>query len=473
MEACAMVQPGDKVILGVSGGADSVCLLFLLLEYRKKLPMELAVVHVDHGLRPDAGADAAYVETLCRAQGVPFFLVEADVRELAAEEKCSEEDAGRRLRYRAFRDVMRREGGTKIAVAHNAEDRAETMLLHLFRGSGLRGLCGIEPVRGDVIRPILCLERREIEAYLRERGIAWRTDSTNEGDAYTRNRIRHHVLPYAEREVSGRAVAHMCRTADLISETEDFLRQQTALARERCMRDGNVNVAAFSELPAVLQKRVILELLEELSPTGKDVSAVHVEDVRRLFAEAGNRSVSLPFGIRFRRRYGEVIPERPGRGIPDAAHGETLNGKGADRQAAGGQAPDGETDLPPLPNVTLEILPRKTGGKIPEKKYTKWFDCDKIKGVPTLRFRQKGDYLTISDGRGRMVHKSLKDYMITEKIPREERGKVPVLAEGSHVLWLVGYRISEYYKVDGNTRRILQARIGMGGEDDGTEEKDV
>lgn len=458
MEARAMVQPGDKVILGVSGGADSVCLLFLLLEYRKKLPMELAVVHVNHGLRPDAGADAAYVETLCRAQGVPFFLVEEDVGKLAAEEKCSEEDAGRRLRYRAFREVMRREGGTKVAVAHNAEDRAETMLLHLFRGSGLRGLCGIEPVRGDVIRPILCLERGEVEAYLRERGIAWRTDSTNDGDAHTRNRIRHHVLPYVEREVSGRAVAHMCRTADLISETEDFLRQQTALARERCMRDGNVNVEAFSELPAVLQKRVILELLEELSPTGKDVSAVHVEDVRRLFAEAGNRSVSLPFGIRFRRRYGEVIPERPLKGIPGAAHGE---------------APDGETDVPPLPNVTLEILPRQTGGKIPEKKYTKWFDCDKIKGVPTLRFRQTGDYLTISDGRGRMVHKSLKDYMITEKIPREERGRVPVLAEGNHVLWLVGYRISEYYKVDGSTRRILQARIGMDCEDDGTEEKDV
>lgn len=455
MEARAMVQPGDKVILGVSGGADSVCLLFLLLEYRKKLPMELAVVHVNHGLRPDAGADAAYVETLCRAQGVPFFLVEEDVGKLAAEEKCSEEDAGRRLRYRAFREVMQREGGTKVAVAHNAEDRAETMLLHLFRGSGLRGLCGIEPVRGDVIRPILCLERGEVEAYLRERGIAWRTDSTNDGDAHTRNRIRHHVLPYAQREVSGRAVAHMCRTADLISETEDFLRQQTALARERCMRDGNVNVEAFSELPAVLQKRVILELLEELSPTGKDVSAVHVEDVRRLFAEAGNRSVSLPFGIRFRRRYGEVIPERPLKGV---AHGE---------------APDGETDVPPLPNVTLEILPRKTGGKIPEKKYTKWFDCDKIKGVPTLRFRQTGDYLTISDGRGRMVHKSLKDYMITEKIPREERGRVPVLAEGNHVLWLVGYRISEYYKVDGSTRRILQARIGMDCEDDGTEEKDV
>lgn len=484
MEKHEMVQPGDKVILGVSGGADSVCLLFLLLEYRKKTPIELVTVHVNHGLRPDAGADAAYVESVCRAQDVPFFLVEADVKELAAGEKCSEEDAGRRLRYRAFREAMRREGGTKIAVAHNAEDRAETMLLHLFRGSGLRGLCGIEPLRGNVIRPVLCLERREIEAYLRERGIAWRTDSTNAGDAYTRNRIRHHVLPYAEREVSGRAVAHMCRTADLISETEDFLRQQTTLAKERCMKDGNVDVASFSELPAVLQKRVILELLEGLSPTGKDVSAIHVEDVISLFAEAGNRSVSLPFGIRFRRRYGEVIPERPERGVPDAmdrkvadrgaAEGKSADMEALDREITDKVVPGRETDLPPtLPNVTFEILPWEECGKIPEKKYTKWFDCDKIKGAPILRFRQTGDYLTVSDGKGRVIHKSLKEYMITEKIPRESRGKIPVLAEGNHVLWLIGYRISEHYKVDGNTKRVLQARIEACCEESETEEKNV
>lgn len=457
IERYGMIQPEDKIILGVSGGADSVCLLFLLLEYRKKMPIELAAVHVNHGIRPDAGEDAAYVEKICKAQDIPFFLVEEDVRDLAAGEKCSEEDAGRRLRYRAFRETMRRVGGTKIAVAHNAEDRAETMLLHLFRGSGLRGLCGIEPVRGDIIRPVLCLERNEIVDYLRERGIDWRTDSTNEGDAYTRNRIRHHILPYAEREVSEGAVIHMCRTADMISETEDYLRQQTAAAKERCMQDGSIKVAAFSELPVILQKRVILDLLEELSPTGKDISAVHVEDVRKLFAGAGNRSVSLPFGIRFRRRYGEVIPEHPGQDMPGAVDGA---------------ATGAEAGLPSaLPKLTYDILSRETCGKISEKKYTKWFDCDKIQEAPVLRFRQTGDYLTISDGNGRMIHKSLKDYMITEKIPREMRGKIPVLAEKNHILWLIGYRISEYYKVDGNTRRILQVKIEMSCDGSETEEK--
>ena len=169
LEKYRMVQPGDKLILGVSGGADSVCLLFLSLEYRRRMDFEMAVVHVNHGLRgEEAGEDARYVEALCREKGICCYPVQGDVAGLAASERCSVEDAGRRLRYRAFYQAMEELGGTKIAVAHNAGDRAETMLLHLFRGSGLRGLCGMEPVRGRIIRPLLCLEREEIEAYLQE-----------------------------------------------------------------------------------------------------------------------------------------------------------------------------------------------------------------------------------------------------------------------------------------------------------------
>lgn len=314
-----MIQPGDRLVLGVSGGADSVCLLFVLLEYRKRIPFEMLVVHVNHGIRGDAAdEDAAYVEALCREQGLIFRLESADVKGLAVREKCSEEDAGRRLRYKAFRKAAEEFGGTKIAVAHNAGDRAETMLLHLFRGSGLKGLRGIEPVREEIIRPVLCLERREIEEYLRERQISWRTDATNEGDGYTRNRIRHYLLPWAEQEVSGRVVGHMCRTADILSETEEYLRQQTLEALKCCTNrvsgfrgeELEIDIAGFLAFHPVLRKRMILALGEELSPTGKDISAVHVEEILSLFEREGNRSVSLPFGICFRRRYGTVAAGR-------------------------------------------------------------------------------------------------------------------------------------------------------------------
>ena len=168
-----MIAPGDTIILGVSGGADSVCLFFLLLQLREQTDFELRVVHINHGIRPDAAEDEAFVERLCGQHSVPFRAVRADVPALAKQEKCSEEDAGRRLRYRVFREEEEGFSQGKIAVAHHADDRAETMLLHLFRGTSTRGLCGMEPVRGDIIRPLLVLERGEIEAYLRELSAGW------------------------------------------------------------------------------------------------------------------------------------------------------------------------------------------------------------------------------------------------------------------------------------------------------------
>ncbi len=238
IEEYGMISPGDKIVAGVSGGADSMCLFRLLLAYRERVAFALAVAHVNHGLRRDAEEDARYVEELCGQEGIPFFLTESDVHRVAALENCSEEDAGRRIRYRAFREAAGKMGAGKVAVAHNSDDNAETMLFHLFRGSGLQGISGIAPLRPDegglwILRPILCLERREVEAYLRELGISWRRDSTNEGDGYSRNRIRHHILPYAGQEVSG-AVGHMLRTARLLQEAEGYLRQQTREALEQC-----------------------------------------------------------------------------------------------------------------------------------------------------------------------------------------------------------------------------------------------
>ena len=215
-----MLQPGDRVVAGVSGGADSVCLLFLLLEWRREFPLDIAVVHVNHGIRPEAGEDARYVEKLCGEHKIPFFLTEADVRQRSILEKCSEEEAGRRTRYEAFDKAAEEWGATKIAVAHNSNDRSETQLFHLFRGSGIRGLASILPVRGRIIRPILCLERWEIEDFLTQQGIFYCKDATNDEDDYTRNRIRHHILPYAEQNIARGCVAHMNQTAELLAETE-------------------------------------------------------------------------------------------------------------------------------------------------------------------------------------------------------------------------------------------------------------
>ena len=435
MEKHCMIEAGDQIVIGVSGGADSVCLFFLLLEYRKKIPFTIQVVHVNHGIRPDAGKDAEYVEKLCSERQIPFVLVEENVRAYAEREKCSEEDAGRRIRYAAFERQAGQLGNAKIAVAHNASDCAETMLLHLFRGSGPRGLCGIEPVRGNVIRPILCLQREEIEEYLAERCISWCTDSTNLEDGYTRNRVRHHILPYVEKEISSNCIKRMCKTAELMTETERFMKDRTLEAKARCVSAKGIDVDAFLELPGVLQKRILLDVMEEMSLTGKDIGLVHVEDVLTLVEKQGNRTICLPFGIRFRRQYQLVIPEKEGWNRTES-----------------------------LPEPVFRVFPYERKMEIPENQYTKWFDYDKITmyvagETPKLRYRSTGDYLTLADGKGGIIHKSLKDYMVTEKIPKEMRSHIPVLADGSHILWLVGFRISEYYKVSGNTKKILEVRI--------------
>ena len=472
-----MLQAGDRVVAGVSGGADSVCLLFLLLEWQKEVPTDIAVVHVDHGIRAEAGEDAQYVERICAERGIPFFLTCADVRARAGQEKISEEEAGRRTRYEAFERAAKDWGATKIAVAHNSNDRSETQLFHLFRGSGIRGLSSILPVRDRIIRPILCLERWEIEKFLRQREITYCMDATNDEDDYTRNRIRHHILPYAEQNIVKGCVAHMNQTAELLAETEDYLEQQTREAAENCVRvtDGlwsgatvendrsakiYITVEPFLALHPVIRKRILYETVKQLSPGQKDITYRHIQELLTLFTEEGNRQICLPFGIRGRRQYGEVLLTVETAEDNTSEKMTEQSQRKMDIKLSPGQKGTVECEEGILEYCVCE-LPNglEKNQEVPINQYTKWFDYDKIKKCPVVRTRQTGDYLTIADGRGGMIHKSLKSYLVDQKIPQTERDRLPILAEEDHVLWAVGYRISEYYKVTENTKRILKVHL--------------
>lgn len=444
MEHYHMLSPGDKVIAGISGGADSVCLLFVLLAWRKKYGLDLFVVHVNHGIRTQAAADAMFVEALCKQNEIPFLLRETDIHALAKERKCSEEEAGRFYRYQVFEEALDLYGATKIAVAHNANDRSETMLFHLFRGSALKGLAGILPVRENIIRPLLCVERGEIEEYLAAKNQDFCHDATNDEDAYTRNRIRHHILPYAQEQVVSGCVSHMGRTAELLLQTEDYLEQQTKKELENCIlskteREVKVDVQTILSLHPAMQNRVLYELIRGLSTTAKDISGVHVEDLKSLFLLEGNRQVHLPYGIIGQRVYQYVSLKMTGIEVEQEVSLE----KFVQFQV-----------------LSAEELPKDAENSVifPQNQYTKWFDYDKMNEYPIVRTRMSGDYLTICDADGKEHHKKLKVYMVEEKIPKDKRGSIPVLAQGSHIVWVVGYRISEYYKIDGNTKRVLQVK---------------
>lgn len=205
-----MLEKGEKIVIGVSGGADSVCLLFLLLSLRSEWDLKLQAVHVHHGLRgADADADEQYVRKLCQVQDVPLYVFHEDVKAYAKERGMTEEEAGRVLRRERFVQIKNETGASKIVLAHHKNDNVETVLWNLSRGSGIRGAGGIRPKNGDWIRPLLCVTREEIEDYLGERKIAYCEDATNKEDDYTRNRLRNHVIPYLQEEINALSLIHI------------------------------------------------------------------------------------------------------------------------------------------------------------------------------------------------------------------------------------------------------------------------
>lgn len=463
-----MITAGDTVVAGVSGGADSVCLLFVLQEIRRKIPFYLAVVHINHGIRKDASQDAQYVESLCREMGLPFYLYERDVKELALREGLSEEEAGRQVRYRAFEEVLQKEsshtaegGCGRIAVAHNQNDRAETMLFQLFRGSGIRGLIGIRPVREDVIRPLLCLKREEIEAFLEEKSISYCIDYTNEDDTYTRNKIRHHILPAVRQQVSEKAVEHMAAAADILLEAEDFLSAETRKAYDLCAEEQSgrivIETEAFATLHPYLQKQVLFQAVESIVSSRKDITAVHIQDMLSLFEREGNRTICLPYGLRVKRQYGQVILYPEKEDMDAEADSDTV----FTVQPLSPKQPETEVFVPGLGTFRFSWMEQneKQFQTPQENLYTKWFDYDKIKQILEIRTRRTGDYLTIN---GQQDRQSIKKYMIQEKIPADKRDAMRLLSDGSHILWVIGYRISSEYKVSKDTKHLLKVQFRGG-----------
>lgn len=415
---------GDRVIVGVSGGADSVFLLQVLAQLRDEGMIELYAIHVHHGIRgSEADMDAEFVRELCANLQVPCQIEYADVPRLARAEKLTMEEAGRKVRYACFQREQRRTHADKVAVAHHQDDCAETMLFNLVRGSGIKGLCGIAPVQGDIVRPLLGLRRTEIEEALRKKGVVWRTDSTNEELQYSRNRIRRELIPYLEQQLNPGAVEHLTAAAELLREIDAHMEQtaQVWLAQEK---ESCLSVRRLGEASAALQGYLIRE---RLAKTGglKDIGREHIESVRHLLTGKVGKTVCLPGGRTVRRDYEELVFSR----------GQSMSLEGN-----------------PVFEVNWREISREIFEKIQFDQYTKCFDYDTIKGDLHLRTRKTGDRIAVfADGRTQ----SIKEHMINERVPARLRDQIPLLMGGDEVLWVVGGRASEAFRVTEDTRRIL------------------
>jgi len=445
IEQFHMLEKGDSVLIGLSGGADSVCLAQVLYEFRQEYDLKLAAVCCHHGLRgEEADRDVLFVEDFCKERNITFYKAYEDVKERAEKKKLSMEEAGREYRYETFRRIMEKNQYCKLAIAHNADDRAETMLFHLARGTGLSGLCTMEPVREFfaghwLIRPLLWTKKADIEVWLKEKGIGWRLDGSNDENIYTRNRIRHFVLPELKK-VNDRAVEHMGETAQQLSEVSSYLKEEEQRLYDRTVREEKgekiLSASLLKEQHSYMKKAILYRCLYEMAEGRKDISLAHVRILLDLLEGETGREAHFIKGIRARKEYDKLILFR---GL-----------KKTERKA--------ETEKEE-PLGQMELWMKKypyTGQEISKNEYTKQFDCDKILNELCLRTWQEGDFLYLKEDGGK---KKLGRYFIDQKIPVEKRGQIPLLADGNHILWIVGHRISAYYKVTEKTKDVLEVTI--------------
>lgn len=419
----SLIQKGDKILIGVSGGADSVYLLLVLCTLKKQMNLTLRAVHVNHGIRLEALADQTFVEELCEKYKVPCKVFTEDVIQISKNKKISLEEAGREARYRLFYQELTEHGFDKIAVAHHQDDQAETFLFRIARGTGVEGAGAMKPMDKKLIRPLLCMRKQEIKEELRGMDQNWVEDASNEDDTYARNKIRNQVIPNLEK-VNQKAVEHISSLTEDIRELMEYLTKELTQKYQKIVttEEGQQHISCdrLQEESRWIQKQIVKKALEQTAGKRKDIEKQHVLDVLELCKKENGRRISLPYQMTAEKNYQYISLWKGEKAIKREAKGILIQ---------------------------EEVL---DFANISEKDCIKIIDYDKIEKDIQLRCRKPGDFFVFNqDGR----KKSLNRYFIDEKVPRELRDQIPLAADGSHIVWIVGRRVSSYYQISETTKR--------------------
>lgn len=457
IECNKLLEKGEGVVIGLSGGADSVCLFRLLVSLRKEYELKLYTVHVNHGIRGNqADRDQAFVKNLASRYNIPCRVIYADIPKLAKEWKMTEEEAGRKVRYEAFEEEMKAKGAGKIAVAHHANDQVETILFRMCRGTGIKGVTGISPIRDNIIRPLLNIEKREIYDYLNMLGQKYVEDATNTCVDYDRNRIRELVIPQLEM-INSRAVAHICGLSEKLSQITEWLEAEcvsiyddNVTAEENTLK---IKAQILREVNHVLASELIRKMIGNISKSMKDVEERHIESVIALSNMESGRQIDLPYGIRAIREYNYIRIEKNKEEI-SYENKVTYNFSKSDMEK-GVFVEINKVYLPESgvysDTIKLEINSTKEDVDIEKNVYTNYADCDIIEDSLSIRRPEKSDYF-LFDGNNK---KMLSRYMIDSKIPRRFRDKLLVAACGNHVYMVIGGRVAGDCYVTGSTSDTL------------------
>ena len=448
IEKNQLIEKKQGVVLGISGGPDSVTMLHLFWRIREDYQLRLYAVHLNHQFRGEAAdQDAVYVEELCRRLGIPCYCFREDIQAYSKEKGISFEEGGRERRYQLFEKVLTTNQAQRIAVAQNLDDQAETVLMRLMRGAGIEGLGAMDYKRGEhIIRPLLNISRKEIEDYCQKYQLQPRVDQTNFQSIYTRNRIRLELIPYIEKYFNPGIKETLSRTAKLMREDTDFiLSVSKGLYEQIALKAGDeihIPTGPLQDNHPALQKRVLREAILQLDGTLKNISAIHVEQLIELMDQGKSGStLDLPNEINVLRDYGKLCFRRK------------KNHKNKDLFEY--PLKIGENiEVEKLNMVFLaEELPRGFKDSLKGGPMVQYFDLDKVHGDMIVRNRKEGDKFAPLGIRGT---KKLKEFMIDEKVSREKRDQIPLICDQGGIMWVVGYRMSERYKVDKDTKRVLR-----------------
>jgi tRNA(Ile)-lysidine synthase len=439
-----LISDGDKVIVGVSGGIDSIVLLDLLMELKGRHHLEIAVAHINHRLRDEeSNEDENFVKKVAEDYGIECYVHGVDTRAFMVEHKASLQVGAREIRYKFFETVKILKNFTKVATAHNANDNAETVLFNLLRGSGANGLGGIPVKRGDIIRPLLFAERSEIEQYAKLKSLKFREDSSNVKDYYTRNFIRHSILPQIREKINPAVINTLNRAGEIFQELGYFINNEVRILYKNIAKnfDGRKLVLDIFKLKNSLlfiQENIIILALRDF--VHGEVDYVKVHSIMDLINSETGSSIEIGSAVVvYRDRYNLVFIRNPKE--PAEFVAEIIPGKKYEFEEF-----FFNSDIVERSEVHFSLSP-----------VVEFVDADLAGGALTLRNWQPGDWFMPLGMKGR---KKISDFLVDSKIPVYQKNNVLVLSNKDGIIWVCGLRVDDRFKLKEDTRRILKVEFG-------------
>ncbi|MBU4304314.1 MAG: tRNA lysidine(34) synthetase TilS [Candidatus Omnitrophica bacterium] len=445
----------DRILIGVSGGPDSVCLLSLLLYLSKSYHFKLAVAHVNHCLRgKESDADELFVRKLALKCGLPFFSVKEDVSKIAAGEKMSLEDAARKIRYDFFLRVCLQEKINKIALAHSRDDQAETVLMRILRGTGITGLCAMQRksrLSGiSIIRPLLDIEKKEILRYSKQHRLASRIDSSNLERDFFRNKVRLDVLPFLSK-FNPQISQNLFHLGENAKEVEVFLQAEIDKAYAKLIHNGHnaglvMRRDKFLRLAAALRKGVIRRAIEAIKGDLKDIEYKHIqliEDMAAAYKHISLNAVDLPGNVLIQKNRGKIVFRKKASAVSEVKQ----------KNITCVLEPDKKVEIPKLGYCFLAKRVQAEVNILKHSRQVEYFDADKLRFPLFVRTRRNGDVFHPLGSSGK---KKIKKFFIDEKIERQEKESIPLVLSGKTIVWVVGMRIAEPFKITPKTKRIIR-----------------